>query len=266
MHLSLGHMNRAALRHIAGRLKAAEQDYDRAVSIQKELAADFPARPDFRAALALSYSNRGESHSAMDGLQEAEQDCSQARSLWKQLAAEFPNRPGFRKDLAFGENNLGRLLARQKRFAEAFTALNAALARGKQLVEADAKNLAYINVLSYSHAYRGWALVRSGQPSQAGPDLRRALELLAKLPAPDPDVRFERSHVLALLAGLRGDKSSGVTPTEAAGFADQAVAALRDAIAAGWGMTGDLKQPDFDALRRRDDFKRLVAELEGKAN
>jgi hypothetical protein len=56
-----------------------------------------------------------------------------------------------------------------------------------------------------------------------------------------------------------------VTPAEAAGFADQAVAALHDAIRAGWGMIDCLKEPDFDALRGRDDFKKLVVEFAGKA-
>ena len=139
------------------------------------------------------------------------------------------------------------------------------MARGKELVESDAEDAGFTSVLRDSHAYRGWALVRCGQPSRATTDLRRALELLAKEPAPDPEVRFERSHVLALLAGLGGEKDSGVTPAEAAGFADQAVAALHDAIRAGWGMTDYLKQPDFDALRGRDDFKKLVLEFEGKA-
>ncbi len=154
---------------------------------------------------------------------------------------------------------------RQKRFAEAFAALDASIARGNELVESDAKNPGYTSVLRDSHAYRGWALVRSGQPSRATTDLRRALELSAKEPAPDPEVRFQRSHILALLAGLGGEKHSGVTPAEAAGFADQSVAALQDAIRAGWGMTDDLKQPDFDALRGRDDFRKLVVEFEGKA-
>ncbi len=87
---------------------------------------------------------------------------------------------------------------------------------------------------------------------------------MAKEPTPNPEARFERSRVLALLAGLGGDKNSGVTPAEAARFADEAVAAFHDAIRAGWGMTDDLKQPDFDAIRDRDDFKRLVVELAGK--
>jgi hypothetical protein len=56
-----------------------------------------------------------------------------------------------------------------------------------------------------------------------------------------------------------------VTAAEAATFADQAVAALRDAMSAGWNRPDELKEPDFDALRGRDDFRKLVAEVGAKA-
>jgi hypothetical protein len=67
------------------------------------------------------------------------------------------------------------------------------------------------------------------------------------------------------LGGLGNDAKSGVTKDEAAAFADQAVAALRDAFSAGWGLTKELKEPDFDAVRGRDDFKKLLAEVEAKS-
>jgi hypothetical protein len=67
------------------------------------------------------------------------------------------------------------------------------------------------------------------------------------------------------LGGLGGDAKSGMTKEEAKTFADQSVAALRDACSAGWGQYDELKEPDFDALRGRDDFKKLVAELEAKS-
>lgn len=35
-----------------------------------------------------------------------------------------------------------------------------------------------------------------------------------------------------------------------------------DAINAGWNQPNDLKEPDFDALRGWDDFKKLLAEPE----
>jgi hypothetical protein len=77
--------------------------------------------------------------------------------------------------------------------------------------------------------------------------------------------RFARSHALVLLVGLSKEMSSGVTAAEAGAFADQAVAALRDAIQAGWAKRDHLKEPDFDPIRKRDDFLKLVKELETKA-
>src|SRR5262249_9229702 len=124
----------------------------------------------------------------------------------------------------------------------------------------------YTRALGLSHASRGWALVRFGQPSKAAADLRQALKLWGKEPAPgDTTVRFERSRVLALLAGLGGEANSNVTTAAAAAFGDQAVVTLREAFIAGWGLLEELKEPDFDALRGRDDFKKLLAELEAKA-
>jgi hypothetical protein len=56
-----------------------------------------------------------------------------------------------------------------------------------------------------------------------------------------------------------------VTKDEAARFAVQAVTSLRDAISAFRDWPDALKEPDFDALRGRDDFKKLVAELEARS-
>ena len=44
--------------------------------------------------------------------------------------------------------------------------------------------------------------------------------------------------------------------------AEQAVAALRDAISAGWADRDRLKEPDFDFFAKRADFQKLVVELE----
>jgi hypothetical protein len=77
--------------------------------------------------------------------------------------------------------------------------------------------------------------------------------------------QVDRSRALALLAGLGGDAKFGVTTDEARTFAGQSVAALADAVKAGWALPSELKEPDFDAVRGRDDFRKLVAEVEAKA-
>jgi hypothetical protein len=73
-----------------------------------------------------------------------------------------------------------------------------------------------------------------------------------------------RARALVLLAGLGQDRSSGVTTGEAITFADQAVDALRDALSAGWARRDEFKEPYFDPLRSRQDFKQLARELEAE--
>src|SRR5262249_30841501 len=95
-------------------------------------------------------------------------------------------------------------------------------------------------------------------------DLRRALALWEKAKTSDADTSVERSRALALLAGLGQEAKSGVTKDEARTFADQSIAVLADAVKVGWALPSELKEPDFDTLRGRADFKKLVAEVEAK--
>jgi hypothetical protein len=89
--------------------------------------------------------------------------------------------------------------------------------------------------------------------------------LWAKVPHLDTYTQIERSRALALLAGLGGDAKSGVTKEEARTFAELSVAALAVVVKTGWSRPSDLKEPDFDAIRGRADFQKLVAEMEAKA-
>jgi tetratricopeptide (TPR) repeat protein len=83
-----------------GRLKEAEEDFDQALSIHKQLAADFPTRPEFRQKLASSYVNRGTLLRITGRLPEAEKDYDHALTIYTQLAADFPNQPDMRGELA----------------------------------------------------------------------------------------------------------------------------------------------------------------------
>jgi hypothetical protein len=181
------------------------------------------------------------------------------------LAEANPTIPEYRSFLARCQYRAGRLLTRLARPAEGFAALDEGHAICQSLVDASAVISRYRLRLAYSHAFRGAAHARAGDPAAAAADMRRAIELWAKTPDRDAEDLFERSRALALLAGLGGEAKSGVTAAEAAAFADESVAALRDGLQAGWGLASELKEPDFDALRRREDFQKLLAELEKKA-
>jgi tetratricopeptide (TPR) repeat protein len=169
--------------------------------------------------------------------------------------------------LAITHNNLGRLLTRQKQLPAALAAFDAGLAIRQKLVAAEPKNPQFINSLGYSYGWRGAARLQAGQPAEAVGDLRRAIEIWSGNPANDGFTRFEIARALALLAGLGADAKSGVRKEEAKTLADRAVATLADAIKAGWRPAGleDPKGPQFDALRQREDFQKLLAQLAQKA-
>jgi eukaryotic-like serine/threonine-protein kinase len=259
-HGAIGSVLRAT-----GKRAEALAAYQQALAIQQRLADDHPAIPDYRRILAFAHTCIGCVLNETGKPSEALAAYQQALAIQQKLADDHPAAPGYRTDLATSVNNLGRLHAREQRFADAFPLLDQSLAVREALVKAHPTDASYANHLGYSHAYRGWARWRVGQPDAAAVDLRRAIDLWAKGAVSDQETRFERARALALLAGLGGDAKSGVTAAEAAAFADRASAALTDAVAAGWANAAELKESDFNALRGRDDFRKVVAGLERKA-
>jgi tetratricopeptide (TPR) repeat protein len=183
----------------------------------------------------------------------------------QKLVDDYPADNLFQNKLANFQMNLGRALDRQMRLDKAFPALEKGVEILQKLAKAHPDTDVHTREFGESHAFRGGARARAGQPAEAAADLRRALELWAKLPSLDIEIQVERSRSLALLAGLGGDAKSGVTGEEARTFADQSVAALADAVKTGWALPSELKEPDFDAVRSRADFQKLVAEVEKKA-
>jgi hypothetical protein len=69
-------------------------------------------------------------------------------------------------------------------------------------------------------------------------------------------------HAIAATALRRADKSTS-SAQRASAEADSAIALLRQTVAAGYRDWGYIKaERAFDVLRGRDDFKKLVSELE----
>jgi serine/threonine-protein kinase len=255
--LAWNHNNIATVLRETGRPEEALQAHQEALAIWQKLTDAHPAVTGYQQVLAKTLGQIGTLQSRMGRPEAALTACRKAVAILQKLVDAKPAITVFQNDLALSHCQLGWVLARQKRFAEALTAIDAGLAISQKTGWAPG--------LAQSHAIRGWALVRAGQPSRAAADLRQAVEFSAKAKVVGPEPRFERSRTLALLAGLGGEANSGVTKAEAAAFANQSVVALRDAISAGWGWPDELKDPDFDPLRGRDDFKKLLAELEAKA-
>jgi tetratricopeptide (TPR) repeat protein len=251
----------------AGQALETLKSFKRCITLRQQLVHDNSAVTSFQFHSALIYTNVGLLHSQLGQVKEARESFQRALSILQKLVEANPTVLRFQMLLAGVHNNHGRVLARQKQLPAALSAFDAALALRKKLVEAEPKNPVFTRDLGYSYGWRGPARLQAGQPALAPADLRRAVEVWSGNPANEVFTRFELSRALALLAGLGGDAKSGVTKEEARAFGDRAVAARADAIKAGWRPAGldDPKGPDFDALRHREDFRKLLAELAQKS-
>ena len=109
-------------------------------------------------------------------------------------------------------------------------------------------------------------LVRVGQADRTkdAAGWRAMAEMFEKLQPPDPESRYNLACLRAIIATiLRAvDKSEGAAK-DAAAEADRAMVWLKQAVAAGFKDINLMKtDKDLDALRDREDFKKLLAELE----
>jgi tetratricopeptide (TPR) repeat protein len=252
------------VRHRLGELQEAEQDYDQALSSYKQLAADFPARAEFRQELAQSHNNRGTLLYSTGRVQEAEQDYDQALSLYKQLAADDPNQPDLRNKLAGTCVNLALLHHLQG---------NGPAAR-RLLLEGRPHHLAALTANPRHPIYRQFyrnhldILTRVHAALLESEDAVCTAGTCRDLGWNAPDDAYNAACYLSRCIPIVAEhaKLDAKQRKEAAQFyGDAAMRILREAVSKGYRDVPHMKKDtDLDTLRRREDFQKLIAELDGK--
>jgi serine/threonine protein kinase/Flp pilus assembly protein TadD len=265
VNLALSYNNRGILLRDTGRLKEAEQDYDRAIGIERELAADFPTRPEFRQELARYHNNRGSVLRDTGRLKEAEQDYDRALTIQKQLTADFPNQPDLHNSLAGACVNQAFLQEQRGNWAAA----------KRLLLEGEPHHLAALKANPRHPQYREFyrnhlALLTAVHAGLLEQDVAvRTAETCRDLGWDAAADGYSAAVGLSLcvLAVAKHDKLDAKRRKEAAQFyGDKAMKLLRDAVSQGYKDVAQMKKDtDLDPLRQREDFQKLLVELEGKA-
>jgi tetratricopeptide (TPR) repeat protein len=169
-----------------GRLPEAETAYTDALALLKQLASDFPNRPEFRQDLASCWNNLGILFHTNDRLKEAEAAFADALALQKQLAAAVPTTRRLRIDLSRSHNNLGNLLRVTGRPKEAEAAYADALALEKQLVADFPNRPEFRQLLASSHSNLGGVFLVTDRPKEAEAAVLAALAQFKQLAAEFP--------------------------------------------------------------------------------
>jgi serine/threonine protein kinase len=227
-------------------------------------AARFPNRPQYRQELAACYLQVGVALDNIRRSEEAEALYRDARAIQEQLVAEFPKVPDYRNDLAASLVNLAFMHNRRREFAAAVKLLDEARPHHEAALKANPKNPTYRNY--YRNNLSNLAESRVGLGDHGR--LAATADELARFGYDPPNDTYTAACFLSRCATL-ADKDAlldeAARKESSAGYADRALALLRQAVGRGYKNAVHMKQnPHLEPLRSRDEFKALIAELEGK--
>jgi serine/threonine protein kinase/tetratricopeptide (TPR) repeat protein len=291
--LARSHYELGILLRDADRRADAEGAYRQALALRDKLAAEFPAVPQYRQELAESYNNLGVLLRHAGRRADAEGAYRQALALRDKLAADFPAVPRYRTELGGSQVNFGGLLRANQQPEQALQWYDQAIATLEGVlrhVNSDATAALWLRNAHYgraralddlkrhAEAAAAWdkAVELSPPPQRAWVRLRRALSRVragqvdaaiqeAQELAKDADAAtlYDAACVLGLAAGRPEESAAALSKEQCA---RRAVALLRQAVAQGFKDAEHMKKDEgLQALRPRDDFKGLLAELGRKA-
>ena len=240
-----------------GRLDEAYKILSEALDLYSQHVREFPRDVGNHHQLAATWHSVGTVVFRQKNYTKAEEAFGQALAILEPLSAKAPAVPAYRRDLANTRAHLGKTLLASGRSEGAARAFAQALAGWRELVAAEPGSSDYRNGLAETLAEMGHhegavkeaaELVRIGQGQAASfYDAADVLAVCVRTVLADTSVPEAQRRELAQ------------------GYADQAMDLLRKAIAKGYQGIELLKNdPDLDSLRCRDDFKKLLSELEEK--
>ncbi len=284
--LAASHTN---LGRLLGKEDVKQEQYRKALAIQEKLAAKYPSVPVYRQELATSHNGLGTVFAALGKPMEAEEQFRKALDIFEQLAAKYPAVPAYRISLGNNCKNFGNLLRREGKPAESLEWLDRAIQTLQPVHEKNPHDTSAKTFLRDSHFGRAQTYDRLKKYAAAVQDWERAIALSP------PDEQRQYRGGLALSQLNRGkfaeaiaelteltksedwnasqwynfscaySLASGKLADKKQEYADRAMELLQRAVKAGYKDTAHMeKDTDFAPLRGRDDFKKLLADLEAK--
>jgi serine/threonine protein kinase/tetratricopeptide (TPR) repeat protein len=262
--LGQSHGNMGNLLRKLGRQEAAENAFKDALAIRKQLVADFPDRPDFRQRLGHAHNNLGVLLADIKRPADAEGAYGEALAVRERLEADYPAVPAYKDELSGVLGNMANLHNDRKEFAAALPLIDRAVVHSRAAMAAEPKNPLYVRTY-WNNRY---ALATSALGLGDHARLATAASDFARSGYDKSDAYFAVRWLLKCIALV--DKDAKLPEARrrelAQAYGDQAIAHIPTAVAnRGYGLDDFKTLPEFDPLRSRADFKRVLAELEAKA-
>jgi serine/threonine-protein kinase len=239
---------------------AAERSMLHALDLLQALQSEFPNMPDYHSKLALVRLNLGTMLERSDP-DRAETLLRAARTEEEALVAAYPGVPEYLAALGNALFCLGSLRAQRNDLAEARRLLSKAIEDQRLALASDARSPSYRLALCLS--YRNYAEVLKRLAAHA--ELAAAAQELPRVAPDDPDAyRYAAIYLAGSVILLAGDASIAPSAREPLQeeYARTAVDLLREALERRLIRDPrELANPNFDPIRQRNDFQRLLKQL-----
>jgi tetratricopeptide (TPR) repeat protein len=245
-----------------GRPAAAETEYRTVLSILKNLMDENAGQADLLSLTAVVHSSLGILLLQIGKPQDAEVECRIGETISQQLVDKNRSKNANQWGHVEALINLGDVVRFIGRAIEAQRIYSQAIAFVESHIQEGAESFDHRLALIRSLRRRGTALRDVGDAAAAAVDVRRVLWLCNRA-EPLQICQYERACCHGVLAGLGGRPGSKVSAAEAETEAANAIKWLRQAIALGYRNVNEFRiESAFDSLRGREDYRKLMADLE----
>jgi serine/threonine protein kinase/tetratricopeptide (TPR) repeat protein len=243
----------------------AEKPCRDALELREKLTAKAGAGPRDRQDLARSYDALAKVLRATSRPEDMEKAEDAARAVWEQLAADFPKVAEYHNELAGTLGKLAGLRFQRGDFSGAAALLEQARPHHQAALKAERENP------KYRQYYHNTLLTLVGCYGSLADHAKVALtaDELARLGYEPANDAFVAASIMCRCVKL-ADKDAQLDENKrrelAQVYANRALALLRQAVESGFTDAAKMRQdPSLEPVRTREEFRKLLAELEGKS-
>jgi tetratricopeptide (TPR) repeat protein len=217
---------------------------------------EHPGVPEYHKTLALGYEGLGIVLAAAGRIEEATGTYGKAVAVYKRLVAQNPEPPHYRSGLGSALHNLAMALAAQGNYESAINRYREAISHQRPAFDRHPEIVQFRQFLSNDYFNLAWALRALGRTDEAAGVTRERMRLWPGNPIELYNAACEFALCIPIAERDVARRS----------YADEAMAALRAAVAAGWSNAAHTaRDPDLASLRERPDYRALLAGLFDRA-
>jgi serine/threonine-protein kinase len=248
----------------AGKLTEALVSAHRAIVLQQDLVRRLPEDAQLRHLLSITTRGQASLLKTLGRRQESERGYRESLEMIARVVADNPAVTEYRRVLATSHAELGQFLIDWDALAEGLECFGRAREQAEVVQRVVPDDTTNLQVLASIHRGIGKVLGKQGKPTAGLESLHRAMAILERIARQDSLAAYDMACTLALCSELAAALPQGADggPAAARRYAEQSVAELRRAIAAGWKNVEWMERdPELRVLHDRADFREVIQSL-----